>query len=346
MYMGNYVGEIRQGPNGQLYQWVEGVDGFGNPIGFWKAIKKVGRAISRGVQTVSRIPGVRRLLPVAAAGLAPLAARGIRSVLRSRGLRRIASQVARGIPGAIQRLAPVAASGAVPFLTRRLMQMPGLAPALRQAAGSIFQPAPMPEAEPMPMPEPMPAPGPMPQPEFMPQMPQPGPMPGMMPQPEMMPGPEPMPAFQPDMMPQPEMMPGPEPMPMPGWEQTPTPMQQPDFLPQPEAWSPPESMPAPQPVENEMGFGSFMGEIRQAPNGQLYQWVEGADGFGNPFGFWKAIRAIGRGIRRVARLPGVRQLLPVAAGFIPGAGPAVSAGIMAAQRAGILGLGYLNDPEF
>ena len=34
--IGNYVGEIRQGPDGQLYEWVEGVDGLGNPIGFWK----------------------------------------------------------------------------------------------------------------------------------------------------------------------------------------------------------------------------------------------------------------------------------------------------------------------
>ncbi len=29
-----HAGEIRQGPGGQLYQWVEGIDGLGNPIGF------------------------------------------------------------------------------------------------------------------------------------------------------------------------------------------------------------------------------------------------------------------------------------------------------------------------
>ena len=34
MGLGHYVGEVRQGPGGQLYEWVEGVDGLGNPIGF------------------------------------------------------------------------------------------------------------------------------------------------------------------------------------------------------------------------------------------------------------------------------------------------------------------------
>ena len=30
-----YLGEVRQGPDGALYQYVQGVDGLGNPIGFW-----------------------------------------------------------------------------------------------------------------------------------------------------------------------------------------------------------------------------------------------------------------------------------------------------------------------
>ena len=55
--MGRYVGEIRQGPDGQLYEWVEGVDGLGNPIGFWKAIKAAGRAIGKAAGAVGRTVG-------------------------------------------------------------------------------------------------------------------------------------------------------------------------------------------------------------------------------------------------------------------------------------------------
>jgi len=37
-----YLGETRMGPDGNLYQWVEGIDGLGNPIGFWSKLKKPG----------------------------------------------------------------------------------------------------------------------------------------------------------------------------------------------------------------------------------------------------------------------------------------------------------------
>lgn len=55
MGIGNYVGETRRGPDGQIYQWVEGVDGLGNPIGFWKAIRKV---VSKAAPLVKFIPGI------------------------------------------------------------------------------------------------------------------------------------------------------------------------------------------------------------------------------------------------------------------------------------------------
>jgi hypothetical protein len=59
MGIGSYVGEIRRGPDGQIYQWVEGVDGLGNPIGFWKAIKKVvGKVVSKAAPLVKFIPGI------------------------------------------------------------------------------------------------------------------------------------------------------------------------------------------------------------------------------------------------------------------------------------------------
>ena len=55
MGIGNYVGETRRGPDGQVYQWVEGVDGLGNPIGFWKGIKKLA---SKALPIAKMIPGV------------------------------------------------------------------------------------------------------------------------------------------------------------------------------------------------------------------------------------------------------------------------------------------------
>jgi hypothetical protein len=73
-----------------------------------------------------------------------------------------------------------------------------------------------------------------------------------------------------------------------------------------------------------MGLGHYVGEVRQGPDAQLYEWVEGADGVGNPIGFW-------RGFKRLAR-----RALPLTR-FIPGYGTAIYAAGTAAQRAGLLG---------
>ncbi|MCI0695250.1 hypothetical protein L0337_24990 [candidate division KSB1 bacterium] len=51
MGVGSYVGEVEEGPDGQLYEWVEGVDGLGNPLGFWSALK---RAAGGLIRTASR----------------------------------------------------------------------------------------------------------------------------------------------------------------------------------------------------------------------------------------------------------------------------------------------------
>lgn len=97
-----------------------------------------------------------------------------------------------------------------------------------------------------------------------------------------------------------------------------------------------------------MGIGSYVGEIREGPDGQLYEWVEGVDGLGNPIGFWRVFKRIGRGIARAARgalrfvRPFARFALPFAK-FIPGVGPAIYAGGMLAQRAGLLGTGQIAE---
>jgi hypothetical protein len=88
-----------------------------------------------------------------------------------------------------------------------------------------------------------------------------------------------------------------------------------------------------------MGIG-YAGEVRQGPDGNLYQWVETVDGLGNPIGFWRALRRIRRGLRRVVRraLPLAQQV--VSAIPLPQA-QAVAAGLRTAtpllRRAGVAG---------
>jgi len=50
-----YPGEVAQASNGKAYQWVQGIDGLGNPIGFWKPLR---RLVKRAR------PFLRRALPI------------------------------------------------------------------------------------------------------------------------------------------------------------------------------------------------------------------------------------------------------------------------------------------
>jgi hypothetical protein len=68
----------------------------------------------------------------------------------------------------------------------------------------------------------------------------------------------------------------------------------------------------PQDATDMMGIGNYVGEVRRGPDGQVYQWVEGVDGLGNPIGFWKGLRSL------------VSKALPLAK-FIPGLGPIIGA---------------------
>jgi hypothetical protein len=47
--LGSYNGQLRRGADGQLYEWVQSVDGLGNLSGFWKSLSKVAQAVAKPV---------------------------------------------------------------------------------------------------------------------------------------------------------------------------------------------------------------------------------------------------------------------------------------------------------
>jgi hypothetical protein len=84
-------------------------------------------------------------------------------------------------------------------------------------------------------------------------------------------------------------------------------------------------------VTQMMGIG-HVGEVRQGPDGNLYQWVQGVDGLGNPIGFWRGLR---KRLRRVVRraLPILQHVAP----FVPGGAAALKVATPILQRAGVAG---------
>ena len=198
------LGEIREGPDGGTYQWVHRVDGLGNPIGFWRALRRVGNRFRKFAQRV--VPAATAFVP----GLAPVAAAAQQAgILGYDGL------------GALYQ----APDGA-------LYQVQGL------AEDENFQ--------------------------------------GLADDDEL------------------------------------------SGLGQDE-------------LTQMMGIGQAS-EVRRGPDGELYKWIEGFDGLGNPVGFWSVLK---RGIRRFAQR--AMPFVQTAASFIPGAGPAVAAATPVLRRAGILG---------
>lgn len=63
----------------------------------------------------------------------------------------------------------------------------------------------------------------------------------------------------------------------------------------------------PQDMTNMMGIGSYVGEVRRGPDGQVYQWVEGVDGLGNPIGFFKKL--LSKALPLAKMLPGVGPII-------------------------------------
>jgi len=51
---GNHISEFQEAPDGNLYEWVEGVNGLGNPIGIWKKIKGAAKTVGKGVSQAAR----------------------------------------------------------------------------------------------------------------------------------------------------------------------------------------------------------------------------------------------------------------------------------------------------
>lgn len=106
-----------------------------------------------------------------------------------------------------------------------------------------------------------------------------------------------------------------------------------------------------------MGLG-YPGEVRTGPDGNLYQWVEGYDGLGNPMGFWRKLRRLARRALKYyppawalrAARPFLRRALPFAqrvASFIPiPQAQAVAAGLRTAapalRQAGVTGYNGLG----
>ena len=57
----DYVADVHEGLDGNLYEWVEGLSAWGEPIGFWQGLSEV--PVERGMSRPGgAVPGVGRLL--------------------------------------------------------------------------------------------------------------------------------------------------------------------------------------------------------------------------------------------------------------------------------------------
>jgi hypothetical protein len=76
MGLGSYIGEMRQGPDGSLYQWTQGIDGLGNPVGFWKKLRRgLKRIVKKALPIVS---SVAPLIPIP--GVGPAITAGLKTI--------------------------------------------------------------------------------------------------------------------------------------------------------------------------------------------------------------------------------------------------------------------------
>lgn len=203
------LGETKMGPDGNLYQWVEGIDGLGNPIGFWSKLKKLGR---KALKTAVRYHPAAQALK--------LASRTARYHPAAQALRLVSRGVGDDGLGALY----AAPDGSLYEMAGLGMDEEGMGEATGMGAEDLTQ---------------------------------------------------------------------------------------------------------------MMGLGSYIGETRMGPDGNVYQWIQGVDGLGNPMGFWKRWK---RKLRRFVRkaIPVVQQFAPL----IPG-GAVVSSALKTAtpflRQAGVAG---------
>jgi hypothetical protein len=218
-----YAGEVRQGPDGNLYQWVQGVDGLGNPIGFWSLVRRARRFAQRRLR-----PLLRRALP-------------------------LAQRVVSAIPLPQAQAVAAGLRTATPLLRRAgIAGHNGLGALYQAPDGTVYQVEGLAEEEEL-------------------------------------------------------------------------------------------SGLGEEELTRVMGIG-YTGEVRQGPDGNLYQWVETVDGLGNPIGFWSLVRRARRFARRRLR-PLLRRALPLAQRVVSAIplpqAQAVAAGLRTAtpllRRAGIAG---------
>lgn len=89
-----------------------------------------------------------------------------------------------------------------------------------------------------------------------------------------------------------------------------------------------------------MGIG-YLGEVRQGPDGNLYQYMQGVDGLGNPVGgFWSRLKKLRNRVKGVVgrALPFTQKIAP----FIPGASAALTVSTPFLKRAGVAGHGGMG----
>jgi hypothetical protein len=112
-------GEVRQGPDGRAYQWVQGYDGLGEPVGFWF------------------------LAPLARAALAraalPLAARFLPQLLRAGGAGGAAQILQRVLPQAASFLQQVPPQAAAPSVPAASDELTGVGALYQAPDGSLYQ---------------------------------------------------------------------------------------------------------------------------------------------------------------------------------------------------------------
>jgi hypothetical protein len=101
-----------------------------------------------------------------------------------------------------------------------------------------------------------------------------------------------------------------------------------------------------------MGIG-YLGELRQGPDGAVYQYVQGVDGLGNLTGFWSRLRKVASRVATYhpvaaalrAAKPLISKALPIAqqvASEIPGGTEALTAATPILKQAGVAGCGGLG----